>query len=42
MPEAPPCKINKEKSDEAADAAAFTYLLTQLSGRGEPHGGLGL
>ena len=24
----PPCKTNKEKSDEAADAAAPTYLLT--------------
>ena len=23
----PPCKTNKEKSDEAADAAALTYLL---------------
>ena len=24
----PPCKTNKEVSDEAADAAALTYLLT--------------
>ena len=24
----PPCKTNREKSDEAADAAALTYLLT--------------
>ena len=24
----PPCKTNKEESDEAADAAALTYLLT--------------
>ena len=24
----PPCKTNKEESDEAADAAAITYLLT--------------
>ena len=24
----PPCKISKEMSDEAADAAALTYLLT--------------
>ena len=24
----PPCKTNKEKPDEAADAAALTYLLT--------------
>ena len=24
----PPCKTNKEKSDEAAEAAALTYLLT--------------
>ena len=24
----PPCKTNKELSDEAADAAALTYLLT--------------
>ena len=24
----PPCKTHKEKSDEAADAAALTYLLT--------------
>ena len=23
----PPCKTNKEESDEAADAAALTYLL---------------
>ena len=27
----PPCKKNKEESDEAADAAALTYLLTSLS-----------
>ena len=27
----PPCKRNKEMSDEAADAAALTYLLTLLS-----------
>ena len=26
----PPCKTNKENSDEAADAAALTYLLTVL------------
>ena len=26
----PPCKKNKEESDEAADAAALTYLLTYL------------
>ena len=26
----PPCKTNKEEADEAADAAALTYLLTQL------------
>ena len=26
----PPCKTNKEESDEAADAAALTYLLTYL------------
>ena len=26
----PPCKTNKGISDEAADAAAFTYLLTYL------------
>ena len=26
----PPCKTNKEMSDEAADAAALTYLLTSL------------
>ena len=25
----PPCKTNKGMSDEAADAAALTYLLTQ-------------
>ena len=24
----PPCKTSKERSDEAADAAALTYLLT--------------
>ena len=24
----PPCKTNKEMSDEAADAAALTYLIT--------------
>ena len=41
----PPCRKNKEMSDDAADAAALTYLLTysaHLSDRGEPHGGLGL
>ena len=27
----PPCKKNKEESDEAADAAALTYLLTEGS-----------
>ena len=26
----PPCKTNKEESDEAANAAALTYLLTFL------------
>ena len=26
----PPCKTSKEMSDEAADAAALTYLLTAL------------
>ena len=26
--ERPPCKTSKEMSDEAADAAALTYLLT--------------
>ena len=26
----PPCKTNKEMSDEAADAAALTYLLIHL------------
>ena len=26
----PPCKTNKEMSDEAADTAALTYLLTLL------------
>ena len=26
----PPCKTNKEESDEAADGAALTYLLTYL------------
>ena len=26
----PPCKTNKEMSDQAADAAALTYLLTYL------------
>ena len=25
----PPCKTNKEMSDEAADAAALTYVLTE-------------
>ena len=29
----PPCKTNKEMSDEAADAAALTYLLTHHTGR---------
>ena len=29
----PPCKTNKEESDEAADAAALTYLLTPYGGR---------
>ena len=28
----PPCKTNKEVSDQAADAAALTYLLTYLRG----------
>ena len=28
----PPCKTNKQKSDEAADAAALTYLLTYSLG----------
>ena len=28
----PPCKTNKEMSDEAADAAALTYLLTYFGG----------
>ena len=28
----PPCKTNKEYSDEAADAAALTYLLTYFLG----------
>ena len=27
----PPCKTNKEESDEAADAAALTYLLTYFA-----------
>ena len=27
----PPCKTSKEMSDEAADAAALTYLLTYIS-----------
>ena len=26
----PPCKTSREMSDEAADAAALTYLLTQI------------
>ena len=26
----PPCKTNKEKSDEDADAAALTYLLNSM------------
>ena len=29
----PPCKTNKDKSDEAADTAALTYLLTYLLAR---------
>ena len=29
----PPCKTNKEMSDEAADAAALTYLLTAIPAR---------
>ena len=29
----PPCKTNNEMSDEAADAAALTYLLTSPQGR---------
>ena len=37
----PPCKTNKEESDEAADAAALTYLLTYSRGgrgrRASPH-----
>ena len=27
----PPCKTNKENSDEAVDAAALTYLLNLLT-----------
>ena len=27
----PPCKTNKEKSDEATDAAALIYLLTYFT-----------
>ena len=27
----PPCKTNKEESEEAADAAAVTYLLTSFN-----------
>ena len=26
----PPCETSREMSDEAADAAALTYLLTQI------------
>ena len=34
----PPCKTNKEMSDEAADAAALTYLLTlQQPLNSQPH-----
>ena len=29
----PPCKTNKEMSDEAADAAAPTYLLTDVTAK---------
>ena len=32
----PPCKTNKEMSDEAADAAARTYLLTWSRGHWKP------
>ena len=35
----PPCKTNKEMSDEAADAAALTYLLTPRGRRGGGGGG---
>ena len=34
----PPCKTNKEMSDEAADAAALTYLLTYPRGGTCPEG----
>ena len=27
----PPCKTNKEESDEAAEATALTYLLTPVT-----------
>ena len=33
----PPCKTNKEESDEAADAAALTYLLTPLQSFTQRH-----
>ena len=34
----PPCKTNREESDEAADAAALTYLLTYVLRQGVPVG----
>ena len=36
----PPCKTNKEMSDEAADAAALTYLLTYSPTSAGPTAGL--
>ena len=33
----PPCKTNREESDEGADAAALTYLLTYLLTYGACH-----
>ena len=35
----PPCKTNKEMSDEAAEAAALTYLLTWCYSGKCPWGG---
>ena len=32
----PPCKTSKEMSDEAADAAALTFLLTQHRSQNAP------
>ena len=36
----PPCNTNKGMSDEAADAAALTYLLTYLAAKKQSSAGI--